>query len=134
MTTPNPDSSQRDYSFIAPYKFASKPEQTAASFFDEEPWWRTVLARSWKGIYRDTRKAGLTEAEARQLTTRLLRNAARGLAHRPQQPAIFKRWLLRIARVLIAHKFQAKRPERKPGPCDVSIAWRQKYIEHNDAS
>ena len=53
MTTPNPDSSQRDYSFIAPYKFASKPEQTAASFFDEEPWWRTVLARSWKGIYRD---------------------------------------------------------------------------------
>jgi len=102
MTTPNPDSNQRDYSFIAPYKFASKPEQTAASFFDEEPWWRTVLARSWKGIYRDARKAGLTEAEARQLTTRLLRNAARGLAHRPQQPAIFKRWLLRIARVLIA--------------------------------
>ena len=47
--------------------------KTAAGFFDEQPWWRTVFERSWKGIYRDARKAGLTEAEARQLATRILR-------------------------------------------------------------
>jgi hypothetical protein len=101
--------------------------------WDDEPWWRKVFAAGWKGICREARKAGLTEAEARKAAEIILEEAARELAvcRAEVTVAMFKVRMLNIARVRIAEMTQKRGKflgeECKQPPFYVSEAWRQKY-------
>ena len=128
MASPNPDPSERDFSFPVPYQFEPKPGETPKAISGKALRWRKVLEDIWKTIYRHALTAGLTTTEAEQIAKTALLLAARDwYQHRQQMTGEHKGWVLRFAQQRIAEMILSKRNPKPPNPADVSRAWREKY-------